>query len=137
MEACSFGSLRKYQTQITPQTRLTKPSTTNAPRQVSQRISSATTGGVTALPSRAKEWVRPCAKPRRFAGVQYCIARVAVGNVAPSPKPSAKRATNSAARPLTKPVEMVAAAQIMPHQNSVLRGPKRSPTQPPITWNSR
>jgi len=26
---------------------------------------------------------------------------------------------------------MVAAAQIMPHQNKVLRGPKRSPTQPP------
>jgi len=68
--------------------------------------------------------VSPCAKPRLVAGVQYCIARVAVGNVAPSPKPSAKRARNSVARLPTKPVAIVAAAQIMPHQNSVLRGPK-------------
>jgi hypothetical protein len=31
---------------------------------------------------------------------------------------------NSVTRPLTKPVVIVAAAQIMPHQNNVLRGPK-------------
>jgi len=43
----------------------------------------------------------------------------------------------SVTRPVTKPVMMVADAQIRPHQNNVLRGPKRSPTQPPITWNRR
>ena len=69
--------------------------------------------------------------------VTLFIARVAVGKVAPSPKPSATRAVNSVTRPVTKPVMMVAPAQIRPHQNRVRRGPKRSPTQPPITWNSR
>ena len=44
---------------------------------------------------------------------------------------------NNVSRLLTNPVMMVEAAQIMPHQNNVLRGPKRSPIQPPITWNSR
>jgi len=44
---------------------------------------------------------------------------------------------NSVRRLVTKPVMMVALAQIRPHQNKVLRGPKRSPTQPPITWKSR
>ena len=104
---------------------------------MNQTISAAINGGVTALPSRAKAWVRPCAKPRLAAGVQYCIARVAVGKVAPSPKPSATRAMNNVNSPCTKPVMMVALAQIMPHQNSVRRAPKRSPTQPPITWNSK
>ena len=105
----------------------------NDPRQVSQAISTAISGGVAALPSRAKAWVRPWAKPRLLAGVQYCIARVAVGKVAPSPKPSATRAMNNVSRLVTKPVAIVETAQIKPHQNKVLRGPKRSPTQPPIT----
>src|SRR6202011_3117584 len=131
------GSLRKYSTQMTPQIRLTSPSAMNEPRQVSQAINAAIKGGVMAFPSRAQAWASPCAKPRLLAGVQYCIARVAVGKVAPSPKPSATRAANSVNRLVTKPVAMVAAAQISPHQNRVLRGPKRSPTQPPITWNSK
>ena len=86
-------------TQTTPHSRLTNPSATNEPRQVSQAISAAINGGVMALPSRAKAWVRPCAKPRLLAGVQYCIARVAVGKVAPSPKPRATRAMNSVTKP--------------------------------------
>src|SRR5258708_6241874 len=98
---------------MAPQTRVTNPSTMNEPRQVSQNISAAIKGGVSALPSRAEAWVIPCAKPRLTAGVQYCIARVAVGKVAPSPKPSATRAMNSVSRLFTKPVMMVAAAQIM------------------------
>ena len=132
-----MGSLRKYSAQTTPHSRLTTPSAMNEPRQVSQAINIAIKGGVAALPSRAKACVRPCAKPRLLAGVQYCMARVAVGKVAPSPKPSATRAMNSVDRLVTKPVMMVAAAQIRPHQNRVLRGPKRSPTQPPITWNKQ
>ena len=75
----------------------------------------AISGGVMAFPSRANAWVSPCAKPRLVAGVQYCIARVAVGKVAPSPKPSATRAMNSVTSPVTKPVMMVEAAQIKPH----------------------
>src|SRR5258708_7824229 len=96
----------------------------NEPRQVNQAIKAAISGGVIALPRRAKAWVRPCAKPRRPAGVQYCIALVAVGKVAPSPKPSARRAMNKVVNPVTKPVMMVEAAQIRPHQNKVRRGPK-------------
>src|ERR1700731_1976580 len=97
----------------------------NEPRQVNRAIRNATIGGVTVPPIRENEWVKPCAKPRLLAGVQYCIARVAVGNVAPSPKPSATRAMNSVTRLVTKRVMMVAAAQIRPQQNRVLRGPKR------------
>jgi len=54
MAAWSLGSLRKYQTQAMPQSRLTTPSATKAPRQVNHTMSAATIGGVTALPSRAK-----------------------------------------------------------------------------------
>ena len=72
-------------------TRLTHPSMTNDPRHVTSAISHATIGGVTALPSRANAWVMPCAKPRRPSGVQFCIARVATGNVAPSPIPTSRR----------------------------------------------
>ena len=58
-------------------------------------ISHATIGGVIALPSRANACVSPCAKPRRPTGVQLCIARVATGNVAPSPMPTSTRQKNS------------------------------------------
>src|ERR1700689_968381 len=107
----------------------------NEPRQVSHAINAAINGGVMAFPNRANECVSPWAKPLLLAGVQYCMARVAVGKVAPSPKPSATLAMNNVSRLVTKPVTIVEAAQIRPHQNKVLRGPKRSPTHPPITWN--
>ena len=81
-----------------------------------------------ALPNRANACVRPCAKPRRPAGVQSCIARVATGNVAPSPTPSSTRTAKSVANPPTSPVRIVAVAQISPQMNSVRRGPTRSPS---------
>src|SRR6516162_7994062 len=87
----SLGSSRKYQTQIKTQTRLTAPSTIKEPRHVSDMMSAATIGGAAALPKRAEEWVMPWAKPRLSGFVHDCIARVAVGNVAPSPKPSSTR----------------------------------------------
>src|SRR4030081_2903164 len=87
MPACSFGSSRKYQSQTNTQIRLIQPRMMKEARQLYSAISQATSGGVTALPKRAKECVSPWAKPHRPAGVQYCIARVAVGNVAPSPNP--------------------------------------------------
>jgi hypothetical protein len=65
------------------------------------------------------------------------IARVATGNVAPSPTPTITRHKNSATTPVEKPVTMVAVAHTSPHRNSVRRGPKRSPIQPPKIWNSR
>src|SRR5436305_259143 len=76
----------------TAQTMLMIPSNTNDPRQLISVISHATTGGVRAFPNLALECVIPCAKPRRDAGVQSHMARVAVGNVAPSPNPSITRA---------------------------------------------
>ncbi len=134
MAGCSFGSSRKYQNQTKTQVRLTTPMMMKAARQLSSTISQATSGGVTALPKRAKECVSPWAKPRRPAGVQYCMARVAVGNVAPSPKPSRTRHRKSETMPLANPVRMVATAQMRPQANNVRRGPKRSPTQPPMIW---
>ena len=43
------------------------------------------------MPRRAKACVSPCANPRRPTAVQLCIARVATGNVAPSPMPTRRR----------------------------------------------
>ena len=97
----------------------------------------ATTGGVIALPRRAKEWVRPCAKPRLPRSTQFCMASVAVGKVAPSPKPSSTLTRIKVMMPPVAPVRMVAAAHTAPQANKVLRGPKRSPIQPPITWKKK
>ena len=52
----------------------------------------------------------------RFLPAQEAIARVAVGKVAPSPKPSMKRIMKSEASPPAKPVRIVAAAQITLHK---------------------
>ena len=91
-------------------------------------------GGATALPSRAKACVMPCAKPRLPGAVQFCMARVAVGKVAPSPKPRSTRARNRLMRPPTIPVRIVAEAQIRPQTRSVRLAPNLSPTDPPMTW---
>ena len=76
----------------------------------------------------------PCAKPRLPGAVQFCMARVAVGKVAPSPKPSSTRARNRLIKPPTIPVRIVAIAQIKPQASRVRRAPNLSPTEPPITW---
>ena len=39
-------------------------------------------------------------------------------------------------RPEDRPVRIVATAQISPQANSVRRGPKRSPTHPPMIWKT-
>ena len=64
-------------------------------------------GGVTALPNRAKACVIPCAQPRWSGRIQFARARVAVGKAGPSPIPSTSRAQNSDTRPPTSPVQTV------------------------------
>src|SRR5437764_3458271 len=105
--------------------------TTNEPRQLIAAISATTTGGVIALPSRAAAWVMPCAQPDLPPGSQLDIARVAVGNVAPSPSPSSTRTANIDHSPPTSPVSIVATAQVRPQTISVRRAPNLSPNQPP------
>jgi hypothetical protein len=78
----------------------------------------------------------PCAKPRQPARVQLDMARVAVGKVAPSPRPSAMRARMRPQNPLASPVKSVALDQTRPQTPSVRRGPKRSPIQPPMIWKA-
>src|ERR1019366_5747818 len=116
---------------------LTIPTMMNEARQEYARMSNATSHGVSELPRREKACVMPCAKPRFSLGVQYDMARVAVGKVAPAPKPRMTRATNRLTMPCTRPVATVAPAQMMPHTVSALRGPNLSATHPPITWKSR
>src|SRR5579883_1984867 len=82
------GTSRKVKVHTTSQMKLAMASTTKEPRQDTNWINSAIKGGVTALPIRAKEWVMPCAKAQLRSGVHVDMARVAVGNVAPSPMPS-------------------------------------------------
>jgi hypothetical protein len=62
---------------------------------VTRFISVTISAGVSALPSRENAWVMPWANPRRCDSTQYCMALVAVGSVAPTPKPRRMRAKNS------------------------------------------
>ena len=109
--AVALRVVAEVRAQDTTQTRLIAPRTKKAPRQLRRIISQTTRGGVMALPARAKAWVTPWAKPRRSLATQYCIARVAVGKVAPSPMPRSSRARKSETRPPARPVRTVATAQ--------------------------
>src|SRR4051812_28704967 len=64
------------------------------------------------------------------------MARVAVGNPAPSPKPNARRTTNNDATPVVVLVTIVDSATIAQQSASVRRAPSRSPIQPPISWKT-
>ena len=66
----------------------------NDPRHEIAAIKVAISQGVMELPKRENACVMPWANPRFDFGIQYDIARVAVGNVAPSPKPKTTRAMN-------------------------------------------
>ena len=55
------------------------------------------------------------------------MAEVAVGKVAPSPNPSNSRAMTMVTSPFTKPVKIVASAQIREQTVNTFRGPNRSP----------
>ena len=110
------------------------PTATNEIRQENATIRTETTTGVMAFPSREAECVMPCAQPQEDAGDQLAMARVAVGNAAPSPKPSRRRIRKRLPRPPARPVAIVVTATTSPLQNSVRRGPKRSAIQPPKIW---
>ena len=86
------------------------PITTNDPRQLTSRMSHATSGGVNAFPSRANACVMPCAKPRFSAGIQFDIARVATGS-AETPMPRSTRPRIIPDRLLARPINTVAADQ--------------------------
>src|SRR5579863_2402112 len=120
---CSCGSLRKNQAQARIQKRLATPRTTKEPRQVTTASKPAINGGVTAIPIRENECVIPCAKPQLPTGVQLDIARVAVGNAAPSPNPKATLSANNDTNPAAAPVSMVETATIPQQADSVSRGP--------------
>ena len=95
------------------------------------RSATATIGGVSALPRRAKACVIPWAKPRRPATSTPAsrASRPETSRLRRRPT-SAARGTASSRLP-AKPVRIVADAQISPHTKSVLLGPTRSPSQPP------
>ena len=94
-------------------------------------IRSATIGAAAPAPRRPAAWVIPTAVPRDASEVHFDSARVAAGNVAPSPMPSTRRTANSEASPVTAPVTIVVIDHTNPQTVSVRRAPKRSPNQPP------
>src|SRR6266550_2544254 len=122
--------------QAAAQTKLTAPITTNDPRQLTSRISQATSGGVRALPSLANACVIPCANPRFSAGVQLDIARVATGS-ADTPPPSSTRPRIMPDRLWARPMSTVADDQMMAKTVSARRAPNLSATQPPAIWKAR
>src|SRR5712664_1783863 len=113
--------------------RLTNPRITKEARHDTNTSSAAIRGGVSAFPMRPKECVIPCAKPQLRAGVQLDMARVAVGNAAPSPKPNARRNANNETNPPDAPVSTVDTPTMAQHSDKVSRGPNLSPTHPPIS----
>ena len=121
------GTSRKYHIQTKTQMKLSSARIMNDPRQDTSAIKTAIRGGVTARPIRANEWVIPCAKPQLRSGTHTAMARVAVGNVEPSPIPRASRAANRLASPPTTPVAAVATHTIRLLTQSVRRGPNLSP----------
>src|SRR5262249_43159385 len=130
------GTSRKYHIQTATHIKLTTARIMNDPRHDTSAIKAAISGGVMALPIRAAEWVMPWANPQLRSGIHTVMARVAVGNVAPSPTPSARRAANRLASPPTTPVAAVATHTMRAQTHSVKRGPNLSPKYPPISWNS-
>src|ERR1700736_3056534 len=102
------------------------PTATNEKRQENQVIRRATIGAAVPAPRRPAAWVAPIAVPRFTIGVHFETARVAAGNVAPSPMPSTRRTPNSEASPVTAPVAMVVSDHARPQTVSVRRAPKRS-----------
>src|SRR3984957_12077024 len=96
---------------------------TNEARQDTNARRTAINAGVSAFPIRLNECVMPCANPQLPAGVQLAIARVAVGNAAPSPKPKARRIANREANPPTAPVRIVDTPTMAQHTLRVSRGP--------------
>ena len=89
-------------------------------------IRRATIGAAVPAPRRPAAWVAPIAVPRLTIGVHFETARVAAGNVAPSPMPGTRRTPNSEASPVTAPVAMVVSDHARPQTVSVRRAPKRS-----------
>src|SRR5262249_31744647 len=124
MPLCLAGLSRKYRNHANTQMQLAMPMTTKEPRQPTQAISTTTMGGVSALPMRANECVRPWAKARSAGFVQLDNAEVAVGNVGPSPTPSSNLAAIIETNPPARPVRIVAPAQTSEQMASTLRGPK-------------
>ena len=82
------------------------------------------------VPRRRAAWVIPTATPREASEIQLDNARVAAGEVAPSPKPSTKRKENSEASPSTAPVTIVVIDQVSPQTAKVRLASKRSASHP-------
>src|SRR5271169_2592713 len=133
MPGCWRGSSWKYHHHTRAQPADTMPSATNENRQENQVIRKATIGADVPAPRRPAAWVMPTAVPRLGREVHFDNARVAAGNVAPSPMPSTKRTQNSDASPLTAAVAIVVSDQVNPQTVSVRRAPKRSANQPPTS----
>ena len=96
-------------------------------------IRKATIGAAAPAPRRPAAWVMPTAVPRDSSEVHFESARVAAGNVAPSPIPSTRRTPKSEASPVTAPVAIVVIDHARPQTVSVRRAPKRSANQPPTS----
>src|ERR1700726_3137665 len=121
---CRRGSSWKYHHHMTAQPADTMPSATKEKRQENQVIRKATIGADGPGPRRPGAGGRPTGGRAARGEVHFDSARVAAGNVAPSPIPSTQRTANNDASPVTAPVAIVVSDQVRPHTVSVRRGPK-------------
>ena len=108
---------------------------TNGARQPHWAIIHTTSIGVSAPPSREPAWVTPCAQPRSDGSIQRDSERVAIGKAPASPMPNRKRMTIIEVAFHDTTVRAVKVDHHSTTPASALRGPNRSPSQPPGIWN--
>src|ERR1041385_8171074 len=107
------------------------PKNTNAQRHDTNENTHATSNGVNAPPQRALSHIMPCARTRSTAGSQIVKAFVKLGKHPASPIPKQNRQATSEIMFHAQPVAAVKADHMSTTRISTLRGPMRSPSQPP------
>src|SRR5688572_22541487 len=107
------------------------PKTTNAQRQLMNPRTHATSNGVNAPPHRAASQRIPCARTRSLEGSQIVKIFVTLGKQPASPAPKRNRHTTIDVKFQAAPVAAVKMDHITTTFISTLRGPNRSPIQPP------
>ena len=90
-----------------------------------------TNSGVKAPPQRAPSHSMTCARVRSWSGNQIMNALVRFGKQPASPMPKQNRAMTREARFQTYPVAAVKTDHMITTRINTLRGPIRSPSQPP------
>jgi hypothetical protein len=104
--------------------------------QLYMPINVATSTGVIAPARREPAWVVPWAMPRSPGSIQRDSARLEIGKAPASPMPIRNRQAISIGSEEAMPVRNVKTDHHTTTLAKAMRGPTRSPNQPPGIWNN-